>query len=207
MILLVADLLSSNIVYNTTTSLWACCGTTRNNSSDCRFPTKEIFHADPPTVLLASLSAALATVTRSVLSSASIPSITSFTTSSSTRLAVVGSISPSTKPASAPSKDQQLDSGTKAGIATGAVLFVVLVVAIILGILLYGRRTWVRNARAQVAAEMEGSRATNSRIVSVSTDGELSGTSISELKGTIISQRLTGTRLVHELGTSTYRPS
>ncbi len=110
-----------DVTYNSSTNLWACCGT----NEACDNPTNETFLASPPQQLLAAASSQSATTAASTSISTSISSATMTVTS--TPLAIV-------------SQTSSLNDGAKAGIGVVAALAALAIIALLAWVILLRKR-------------------------------------------------------------------
>lgn len=153
--LIKADQRHPDVIYNSSTGLWACCGSNGDESPDCTHSTSETFNLAPPEDLIAYFSIpatgfsfrSVATSTISRTSATTIPSLSATTTTSCSSTTTTpcttepahGSVGwASTSTSTSTSGSGGLTSGAAAGIGIGAVLGCVISAG--LAVWLYRRR-------------------------------------------------------------------
>ncbi|KAI4162223.1 MAG: hypothetical protein LQ342_004089 [Letrouitia transgressa] len=127
-----------DIVYNSTTSLWHCCGTDSNGITAYDRPTNESFQAPAPD----TLSKFSISTSSSSLQSAKISAMLSSTSTSRSSTAP-SSASPSPSPTPSPAASENssgLSGGVKAGISVGVILGVAYIILFLTLAYLVGKR-------------------------------------------------------------------
>ena len=131
-IALTAERLAGNsnldIVYNTTTSLWHCCGTASDGAPACNRPTEETFQAPAPEDLPVFDVSSMTSLSAVPGASPSGSTSTVSSTPASSRA------SPQSSPSVSSVRSSGLGEGAKAGISIGVILGVgcMLLLAVIL---------------------------------------------------------------------------
>ena len=121
--------MTQDIVYNSTTNLWACCY--GSGELDCSDPSDETFEAPSPEQLASMASSAPSSTQTSSASSPTSLALTSLTSSSAvTSSPQITSISYPTSDTGTPNTG--LSTGAKAGISIAAAIRRLLVIAILL---------------------------------------------------------------------------
>lgn len=155
------------MIYNATTSLWACCGSDDKGQLDCANATDETFGAPSPQQLDAYFVAGKGPInsSESTSTSSTIPSSSTLSFSSS-QYRPTGSPTPATSPSqtsasttsSSNKHDHGLSTGAKAGIGVGVALAALLVLSVVVTYSITVRR---RRRKANIAATDETDKEEN----------------------------------------------
>ena len=132
-----------DVVYNSNTNLWACCGT----NVACNNPTNETFLAPPPQQLLA---AALSQSATNAAAASSHPATTVISTSISSATVTLTSTAVGDHTSS-------LNEGAKAGIGVGAALAGLIIIALLAWVTLLRKRLRNLGPAQYTAGKRDGS--------------------------------------------------
>ena len=110
----------TDITYNSSESLWHCCGRDKNGNVDCSHPTKSTFQAPGP----AQLSFFTDPVSSSMVQSTAKPTATSLSSSMTTTSTSTASAQPAS---STDLPKSGISTGAKAGIGVGIALGVIVI--------------------------------------------------------------------------------
>ena len=135
-----------DVVYNSSTSLWACCGT----YVACNKPTNETFLAPPPQQLLAAASSQSAT---KAAAASSRPATTVASTSIFTQTVALTST-----PLAAGDHTFSLDKGAEAGIGVGAALAALAIIALLAWVTLLRKSLRNKDQTQYPAGKRDGSK-------------------------------------------------
>ena len=164
--------MTDDVVYNSTTNLWACCGNDSDGTPRCSDPTNYTFEAPSPQSLLAqtvafvtlssasasssstSISSDLASADTSITPSSLSATVSALSASYATPTSQLQS-STSTNNKPLPNDSEGLSPGAKAGIGIGAAAG-----ALILLAALYLAFRWIIKKRAAAPANSDGKEET-----------------------------------------------
>jgi len=138
-----ADQDYADIVFDSTTNLWSCCGVDQNGDLDCGNPTNETFYAPPPDILLQNVLPSVSVLPSGSATATAGLAVSPSTSPSASYTATSSSVShPTTPTPASPSQSTvnaplPLSVGAAAGITVGALA---VLLAVLVALELYIRR-------------------------------------------------------------------